>query len=127
MIILETDDVPPSPNVLKRKYRNPHAYKRLRTAWELLLVGAAPSPHHRTRLREQAKQGAKLWVEMTFYHVGTFDPDNLAGVQKVVLDALVNIGFLGGDSLQFINLLPAKQIQVKRKDVKTIVKIGAVD
>jgi hypothetical protein len=123
MTILEVPDIPPSPNVLKRKYRHPLAYKKLRTMWEWALY-CSPCGHHRKALKEQAKKVGKLEVQITMHHARFFDPDNLAGAQKVVLDALVNIGFLGGDSPDKLNLLPAVQVQCRAKDQKTVVKIG---
>lgn len=123
MTILEVPDIPPSPNVLKREYRNPHAYKRLRNLWEGMLQ-CAPSPHHRIVLVNQAKAEKKLCVQITVYHSRLYDDDNLAGAQKLVLDALVNIGFLGGDSPDRLELLPAAQIKVPRKELRTVVRIG---
>lgn len=67
-----------------------------------------------------------MWVQMTIHHVGEYDPDNLPASQKPVLDALVNIGFLKGDSAEHLQLLPAEQVKCKRKEQKLVVKIGAV-
>ena len=125
MTILEVQDVPPSPNVVKRKYRNPHAYRRLRTSWETMLLYSI-SPHHRTALKAQAKVPGKVFVDCTLHHSRAYDPDNLFGSTKVILDALVNIGFLADDSPANIRLT-VQQVKAKRKEVKTVVKIGAVD
>lgn len=126
MTILEVRDIPPSPNVVKRRYRNPHVYKNLRTLWEWNLLTSI-GIHHRMRLMEQAKKEGKLRVQITMHHSRLYDPDNLAGAQKVVLDALVNIHFLGGDSPDKLNLLPAVQVKCMRKDCKTIVRIGVAE
>lgn len=126
MTILEVQDVPPSPNVVKRKYRNPHVYKRLRAVWEWSLL-ASVGPHHRQMLKTQAKKAKLLSVQITMHHSGTYDADNLVGAQKVVLDSLVNIGFLAGDSSDKLNLLPAVQVKCPRKQGKTVVKIGATE
>ena len=126
MTILEVRDVPPSPNVIRRKYRNPHAYKKLRTVWEWALL-ASPCARHRRELIAQAKKRGKLAVQVTMHHAGRFDEDNLQGAQKIVLDSLVNIGFIAGDSPDKIHLLPAVQVKCKRVDSKTIVKIGATE
>jgi len=123
--ILEVLEVPPSPNVIRRRFRNPHAYRRLRESWELMLK-TAPAPHHRKALADQAKKAGKLQVQITMHHSRLYDPDNLVGAQKVVLDALVNIGYLAGDSPDKLLLLPAVQVLSKRSDPKTVVKIGAV-
>lgn len=125
MIILEVPEIPPSPNVVKRKYRHPMAYKNLRSLWEWVLF-CSPCLHHRKALKEQAKKAGKLEVQITLHHARMYDPDNLAGAQKVVLDALVNIGFIGGDSPDKLHLLPAVQVKCKAKDQKTVVKIGVL-
>jgi hypothetical protein len=126
MTILQVREVPPSPNVVKRVYRNPHAYKKLRGVWETALL-CAPCLHHRNLLKAQAKKAGKLQVQITLHHARMYDPDNLAGAQKVVLDALTNIGFISGDSADKIDLLPAVQMKCGRKDAKTVVKIGGVE
>ena len=126
MTILEVPDIPPSPNVVKRKYRNAHVYKKLRERWEWALL-VAPCLHHRKALVAQAKKVGKLQVQITMHHSRFYDPDNLAGAQKVVLDALVNIHFLAGDSPDKIDLLPAVQVKCPRKSCKTVVKIGVVE
>lgn len=126
MTILEVLDIPPSPNVIRRKYRNPHAYMRLRNSWEIMLR-SAPAPHHRKVLTEQAKKGGKLTVQITMQHSRLYDPDNLMGAQKLVLDALVNIGYLAADSADKLVLLPAVQVKATRKDPKTTIRIGVAE
>ena len=101
-------------------------YKKLRTAWEQELL-CGPSAHHRTMLRHQAQFG-KMWVQITVHHTKEFDQDNLPGAQKVILDALVNIGFLANDSADKLVLYPPVQVLVKHKaEAKTVVKIGPID
>lgn len=126
MTILEVADVPPSPNVLRRKYRNPHAYRKLRTHWEWLLL-TAPDAHRRKVLKDGARKAGKVAVQITLHHSRMYDPDNLPASLKPVLDALVNIGFLSGDSLDKINLLPTVQTKCPRKEIKTVVKIGVAE
>jgi hypothetical protein len=126
MMILEVPDIPPSPNVVKRKYRSPHAYKRLRDAWQVMLL-ASIGPHHRASLRELARRAGRMCVQIKLYHVGTYDDDNLAGSLKPVLDALVNIGFLAGDSPDKLNLLPPSQEKCTKKELKTVVRIGVAE
>jgi hypothetical protein len=125
-MILTIPDIPPSPNELRRKYRTPWAYKGLRETFEYALL-CSVGAHHRSFLKLQARKSGKLWVQMTLHHVGTYDDDNLAASQKPVLDALVNIGFLAGDSPDKLQLLPAAQVKSTRKEQKLVVKIGVVD
>lgn len=126
MTILEVSEVPPSPNVVKRKYRNPHEYKKLRATWEWALFGA-PCAHHRNQLKAQAKKVGRVRVQVTMHHSRPYDPDNLVGAQKVILDALVNIHFLAGDSADKLDLLPAEQVKCPHKERKTVVRIGAME
>lgn len=127
MTVLEVlGDIPPSPNVVKREYRNPHKYQRLRKSWEWELF-TAPAPHHRRALILQAKKPGKLWVQVEMYHARFYDPDNAIGAQKVVLDALVNIHFLAGDSPDKLDLRGVVQLKRPHKERKTVVKIGVVE
>jgi hypothetical protein len=126
MTILTISAIPPSPNILKRKYMNPHAYKRLREAWEQDLAHAVPGSRQRLELQRQAKAG-KMFVEVTIYHSKLYDPDNAMGALKPVLDAMVRIGFLAGDSGAHLQLLPVRQELCPRKDVKTEIRLGPVD
>src|SRR6516164_953856 len=50
MKILIPGMVPPSPNELRRKYRHPHAYRRLRDTWQQAIVGMT-WPSDRTTLK----------------------------------------------------------------------------
>ncbi len=126
MTILEVPDIPPSPNIVKRKYRNPHVYATLRKDWEWSLLGAV-GPHHRACLKEQAKKVGKVRVQIFVHHSRLYDADNLMGAQKVVLDALTNVGFIGGDNSDKLDLLPAVQVKCAHKERKTVVKIGVAD
>ena len=124
MILITIPMIPPSPNVLKRTYRHPHAYKRLREQWEHDLYYGVACGRHRSYLRDNAIHG-KMWVQIIIHHRKPFDPDNLQGSQKVILDALKNLRFIADDSSEKLDLIPAEQ--VIGKEQKTIVKIGVVD
>jgi len=124
MVLISIPRVPPSPNVLKRKYRTPHTYKKLREEWEHDLYYGVSCGRHRSYLRDNAKMG-RMWVQITVHHSKPFDADNLQGSQKVILDALRNLEYIADDSQDKLNLIPAEQIIGKEK--KTVVKIGVVD
>lgn len=123
MIHLEIDEVPPSPNELRREYRHPQSYRRLRTAWEWMIL-AAPCATHRALLKNAARTN-KMHVEVTIYHKKAYDPDNLAGSLKPVLDALKNVGFIKDDSAKSIELVPPKQVIGKIE--KTLIRIGPIE
>jgi Holliday junction resolvase RusA-like endonuclease len=120
LIHIEINDVPPSPNVLRRDYRTPHAYKRLRESWEWMIL-AAPCATHRAQLKAASRK-VRMEVQITIYHKKSYDPDNLPGTQKVILDAMQNIGFLANDNEAKLLLHPC--VQVVGKEVKTVIKIG---
>jgi len=48
--------IPPSPNALRWRYRNPHAYKRLREACERSLMYAVESASAHQALVKQAQE-----------------------------------------------------------------------
>ena len=72
----------PSLNELKRKYRHPMAYKRLRTSWEWA-VKAAIMP-------VQEEPFCRCVVTITRVGPRELDWDNLTAGFKPLLDALVN-------------------------------------
>jgi len=118
--LLDIPLVPPSPNVMRRKYRSPLAYRRLRQLWETNLFHATGSAALSQKLKQQAE--AKNAVAITVYHKKPYDPDNLTGSAKVVLDALRNIGFIKDDSARYIALTVE---QVVGPDKRTTVRIEA--
>jgi len=122
MIHITVPMVPPSPNELRRKYRHPHAYRKLRKQWEHDLFYGVSCSRHRNELFACAKTVEKMCVQITVYHTRTYDEDNLQGCQKPILDALKNLGFIANDSIQKLLLMPA--LQVTSKEKKTIVKVG---
>ena len=115
--------VPPSPNELRRKYRNPHVYRKLRKLWEQELFYGASCARHRNELIALAKK-SKMTVAITVFHSREFDVDNLAGSQKPILNALKNIHFIRDDSPACIELSPPQQ--VLSKDHKTVVCIHCI-
>lgn len=118
--------VPPSPNELRRKYRTPFAYKRLRETWEHSLQYCVGSAAAMFELRKHAKAG-RVRVKITLFHPGEYDPDNLTGCVKPVLDALKNIGYIHDDSKEWLQLVPPEQRGTSsRWDRKTILEIEAI-
>jgi hypothetical protein len=120
-MIITVPLVPPSPNELRRKYRNPHAYRRLRKLWEDELFYGASCSRHRAELIDAAKKG-RMRVQITVHHPRIFDQDNLPGALKPILDALVNIHFLANDDREHLELLPPAQIHSTEK--KTVIVIN---
>ena len=117
--------VPPSPNQLRRTYRNIYAYKRLREAWERSMAYALPSAAEQQELRAIAA-GGKMRVKVTVFNSREYDPDNLTGCLKPVLDALKNIRFIKDDSRQWLELLPVEQHHATRAQAHTLIDIEGV-
>ena len=116
--------VPPSPNELRRKYRHPQAYRRLREQWEHDLMYGVSCSRHRQELIKQAKESNRVHVGVAIFHSKPYDPDNLVGSVKPILDALRNLGYIQDDTLEKLDLAV---IQYVCKDArKTLVSIGPV-
>lgn len=121
--------IPPSPNVMRRKYRHPMAYRHLRKQWEQALSGYALVHCGTSEVNRQikcAEVGERFNVEITLGHSRPYDPDNLPGSLKVVLDALKNIHFIADDDAQSIELEPPLQEQTKRKECFTRIRIAHI-
>ena len=101
-MLMSIPRTPPSPNMIKRAYRNPHVYKNLRHAWGWELKAAAGLA--RFRLMAMADVQTKMRVKIHIAHKQKFDPDNLVGSVKVILDALREIHFLADDSPELLEL-----------------------
>ena len=87
---------PPSANVLKRKYRHPMAYKRLRDGWQRTIY-ALVGWHDRQWLQAQAKVGTKMLVTITLLHSRLYDADNAVAACKPLLDCLKRLEFIRND------------------------------
>lgn len=107
-MILHVHALPPSPNVLRRKYRHPQAYKRLREEWELMTLAAA-RPEEREHWRRIVKGDVRVRLCARIYHKRLYDPDNLPASLKPVIDALVNVRFLRDDSAKYFHLEEVSQ------------------
>lgn len=97
---LDIPMLPPSTNILRRKYRHPMAYRRLRLAWQDALVLAAGASSVVEHLREQGKQRVKM--EIVVFHKRLYDDDNLAGSVKLVLDAAKNVKYITDDTQEWL-------------------------
>jgi hypothetical protein len=116
--------VPPSPNELRRKYRNVHAYQKLREAWERSLAYCVPSAAEQQALRHMAS-ASRMRVKITVFNSRLYDPDNLIGSLKPVLDALKNVRFLKDDNADWLELAPVEQYRAKREQQQTVIDLEA--
>lgn len=108
---------PPSGNELRRKYRHPMAYKRLREVWSRTLWGLI-SGRDREWLEAEAMLGVKMRLEVCIQKRRFFDKDNAYASMKPVLDSLVGLKYLAGDDPGHLDLtvtqekLNAKQTRI---------------
>jgi len=124
MKLISIPNAPPSPNELRRKYRHPHAYRKLRQQWEHDLFYGVSCSRHRQELIAQAAASPRMRVAITIFHPRVFDQDNLVGSLKPILDALRNLGFIVNDSIDKLELM--EPTQVKSKEKKTLVAISPI-
>ena len=119
---------PPSGNVLHRRYRSPHAYRKLREKWEQSIAYAVKDASEKNALIKQA-HACRMHLKVTLIHKGMFDDDNLYSSLKPVLDALVKVGYLRDDSAKWLEL-EAAQTQPARHDTlhlgATILELSAL-
>ena len=92
--------IPPSANILKRKYRTPHAYKDLRNSWQ--------------------RETRKMKVTFTLEHSRSYDTGNAYNSVKPLEDALKNLGIIKDDSPEWIELHVE---QVKSRENQTTIEI----
>lgn len=117
MIRLVIFQVPRSLNGLLRMYKYPWKYAKYRDDWAMLLKCAA-SPNERSALGQMAKAGKRVKVSIALQHTRLYDRDNLWGCVKPLVDSLVNLGWLAGDSDKDIDLAVT---QVKGQPDKSII------
>jgi hypothetical protein len=118
---------PPTVNVLRRKYRNPFVYKKLREKWEeaIFYWAGVNGLEERRELLDHVSRGGRVRVHITVAHKGRQgDPDNFPGVQKVILDAMTRLRLIWDDSSEHIELVPPTEQLVKGdKDAATTIEL----
>jgi hypothetical protein len=100
--------IPPSKNVLRRKYRSPHAYKKLRDGWQRHSWGLVQGPD-RAWLLSMAALGKRMRIDATLMHTRLYDTTNAHGSLDPVIDGLVNLGFLADDDVKHLDLHVTQQ------------------
>jgi hypothetical protein len=111
--------VPPSGNALRRKYRWPHQYKRLRDEWGWSIKVSVATQDLRFLIRSVEKK-QKATVRIQVMHKRLYDYDNLVSGCKPVVDSLVNLGLLAGDSPKQIDLCVT---QIQSNVQQTVIEI----
>lgn len=110
----------PSANVLKRKFRNPHAYKRLRDSWQRMCWGLIQGQDRQWLLVQSALR-TKMRVDVTLQHSRAYDPDNLVASVKPILDGLVNLGFLAADDPEHLEL-HVTQLKIRQNETTVCIR-----
>lgn len=110
--------VPEAPLSLNRLLELHHMeLHRYKARWQRMMWGLI-GVQDRAWLESLAKLGIRMKVEIEVHHPRLFDPDNL--VPKAILDGLVNLKYLSGDSGKQIDLSVS---QVKSLDRQTVISI----
>lgn len=123
---LEVPMIPPSGNEMRRKYRTVFAYRDLRMAWEKALVVCSGGTFAANQFRNQTLDSQtggfhRMIVSIEIHRPRMLDPDSPMNGIKPVLDALVNVKFLPGDSEKHIEV--PRILQVKDRKRCTIIEI----
>ena len=111
--------VPRSANLLRRKYRNPHAYARMRDEWSWNLMAAA-TLNERHALKQFPKTMKRTKIDIHVQHSRLFDRDNLWASVKPILDSMKNLHWITDDSDEEIEL---QVTQGKAQPDKTVIKL----
>jgi hypothetical protein len=119
-VTLPLPGIPPSANVLRRKYRDKFAYKKLRDGWQRTIWGMVQG-RDREWLLAMAKLNKRMSVDVTLMHGRFYDTDNAYGSVKPILDSLVNLGFLAGDSDEHIDL-HVKQQKIRADETIIVIR-----
>jgi hypothetical protein len=100
--------VPPSGNVLRRTYRNPHAYRKLRDEWQSTIRFLLPAGSREVVL---GKMNVAIHVE----HGRLYDEDNLHSGLKPVIDCLRLLGLIFQDSPKYLDLRVSQERSIMRQ------------
>lgn len=119
-VVIVCPMVPPSHNVLRRQYRDHHAYAELRNAWERTLHGLTQGLQ-KAVLCAWHSDGRKLAVDIEIRHKRMYDVDNAYASCKPILDSLQRLKFISGDAPHQINL---RVTQKKSVDLETEIRIS---
>jgi hypothetical protein len=115
--------LPPSGNVLRRKYRDHRAYARLRGEWSRNLHYSA-APAARDLIRKMCAGPSKVAVKIIIHHKRLYDTDNAYASVKPMLDSMKLLGWIFDDSLQYCELTVEQE---KCNDVRTTIIISPAD
>ena len=106
---------PPSGNVMRRKYRHPHAYARLRNDWQRTIWAFLAPGNRRTACLE-----SKMRVMVTIEHARLYDADNAISGCKPLLDSLTRLVLIRDDSPEWMEL---EVRQVKSRENQTTIEV----
>lgn len=111
--------VPPSGNQMRRKYRHPFAYQKLRDGWKRTIWAMG------TAGRNGVKAGnARLLVKIHVEHSRLYDEDNLVSGCKPILDSLKGLGYIKDDSPEHIELEITQEKSIERQTTIEVLPAG---
>jgi Holliday junction resolvase RusA-like endonuclease len=122
MVEITIPDVPPSLNKQGRHWGKAF---RLKRAWKdylwgyIRLLGTAPL----SKLRALADVKTKMRVEIEIYSESERDEDNLRYCEKIIYDAMQQLGILYNDSPEFVERKLTWE-KTPKKSRRTVIRIG---
>lgn len=114
--------VPLSPNLMLRMHWSKRREERNSWVPEIIV---AQSPESLEWMRLWARKNRKVKVKITIYHKRLFDPDNLYGSVKYILDVMQMLEFLKDDSPRWMKLKVYQRLVKKPKAPRTVIQVGA--
>ncbi len=113
-IAINTGELPPTENQLRRTYRHPHAYRQLRERWIRILQFGSGSARASRLIREAAARGP-MQVKIVLYKRRLHDQDNADGCRKFILDAARSekVRYLTDDNQKWLASATVDQIKTK--------------
>ena len=100
---------------MRRKYRHPFAYMKLRDTWKRTIWALGP--------RSNAGNDP-MRVSIHVEHRTLYDEDNLVAGCKPILDSLKSLSYIKDDSPQFIKL---RVTQEKSRERQTTIEVTTCD
>jgi Holliday junction resolvase RusA-like endonuclease len=97
------------------------AYKKLRDSWHQAIFYMSTVDD-----RKFLAGLGRVKIEITVHNAREYDPDNLYGSLKPILDALKLSGFIRDDSREWIQLEPVKFHKMPAKLKQTEISINPI-
>ena len=113
---------PASANELRRKYRHPFAYKKLRESLQRNIYYRIQA-QDRSWLEAMCAAGKRMRVVVEFRHSRYYDRDNSHAACKPIFDAMKNLHFLADDDEPHMDAIVLQE-KCLRQNAETVISIA---